>query len=113
MQQVQAEKDKELNPQQQWSGAKPSGGIDIKVRSPLGPPPPCHSPLSFLSWCLEQDLSWGDREKVLRLLFAKINNQAQQVHLSNVPQHSFAPAAPEYLPLPDGAGQDHQYQHTQ
>ena len=51
--------------------------------------------------CGSQDLSWEDREKVLRLLFAKINNQAQQVHLSNLPQHSFAPEQEqEYLPLP-------------
>ncbi|KXZ47560.1 hypothetical protein GPECTOR_34g719 [Gonium pectorale] len=34
-----------------------------------------------------KDLSWEDRERVLRLLFAKINNQAQQVHFSSLPQH--------------------------
>jgi len=36
-----------------------------------------------------RDLSWEDREKVLRLLFAKINNQARQAHFSNLPPHSF------------------------
>ncbi len=34
------------------------------------------------------DLSWGDRERVLRLLFAKINNQARQQQYSNLPAHS-------------------------
>lgn len=34
-----------------------------------------------------KDLSWEDREKVLRLLFAKINNQVQQMHYSNLPGH--------------------------
>lgn len=36
-----------------------------------------------------QELSWGDRERVLRLLFAKINNQAQQMYYANLPGHSF------------------------
>ena len=36
-----------------------------------------------------EDLSWEDREKVLRSLFAKINNQTQQTYLSTLPQHSF------------------------
>lgn len=35
-----------------------------------------------------EDLSWEDREKVLRSLFAKINNQTQQTYLSTLPQHS-------------------------
>eukprot|EP00873_Tetraselmis_striata_P041509 jgi/Tetstr1/461773/TSEL_006861.t1 len=48
-----------------------------------------------------QDLSWEDREKVLRLLFAKINNQAQQVHMTNLPQHSFMNEnGATYIPLP-------------
>ncbi len=34
-----------------------------------------------------RDLPWEDRERVLRLLFAKINNQAQQMFFSNLPQH--------------------------
>ncbi len=33
------------------------------------------------------ELSWQDRERVLRLLFAKINNQQQQAAFSNLPQH--------------------------
>ncbi|KAG2441078.1 hypothetical protein HXX76_003931 [Chlamydomonas incerta] len=41
-----------------------------------------------------KDLPWEDRERVLRLLFAKINNQAQQVHFSSLPPH----------PLVDGLG---------
>ena len=36
-----------------------------------------------------EELSWEDREKVLRSLFAKINNQTQQTYLSTLPQHSF------------------------
>lgn len=36
-----------------------------------------------------QELAWGDREKVLRLLFAKINNQTQQSYYSQLPEHSF------------------------
>lgn len=47
-----------------------------------------------------QDLSWEDREKVLRLLFAKINNQAQQVQMTNLPQHSFVSESTTYIPLP-------------
>lgn len=38
---------------------------------------------------LLQELSWEDREKILRLLFAKINNQAQQMYYANLPGHSF------------------------
>ncbi|MEW5297752.1 MAG: hypothetical protein WDW36_000936 [Sanguina aurantia] len=34
-----------------------------------------------------KDLSWADRERVLRLLFTKINNQAQQVYYSRLPAH--------------------------
>ncbi|GLC47469.1 hypothetical protein PLESTB_000133900 [Pleodorina starrii] len=37
-----------------------------------------------------RDLPWEDRERVLRLLFAKINNQAQQVHFSSLPPHPLA-----------------------
>ncbi|DBB12993.1 hypothetical protein WJX82_004975 [Trebouxia sp. C0006] len=36
-----------------------------------------------------KELTWEDREKVLRLLFAKINNQAQQMYYANLPGHSF------------------------
>ena len=36
-----------------------------------------------------QELTWEDREKVLRLLFAKINNQAQQMYYATLPGHSF------------------------
>ena len=38
---------------------------------------------------LVQELTWEDREKVLRLLFAKINNQAQPMYYANLPGHSF------------------------
>lgn len=34
-----------------------------------------------------KDLPWEDRERVLRLLFAKINNQAQSVHFTSLPPH--------------------------
>ncbi|KAG2495412.1 hypothetical protein HYH03_006360 [Edaphochlamys debaryana] len=34
-----------------------------------------------------KDLPWEDRERVLRLLFSKINNQAQQVHFASLPPH--------------------------
>jgi hypothetical protein len=40
-----------------------------------------------------RELGWADRERVLRLLFAKINNQAQQLHYARLPPH----------PLGDGA----------
>lgn len=33
-----------------------------------------------------KDLTWEDRERVLRLLFAKINNQAQQTYAA-LPVH--------------------------
>jgi len=36
-----------------------------------------------------KDLAWEDRERVLRLLFARINNQANQAVFANLPQHSF------------------------
>ena len=36
-----------------------------------------------------QELGWEDRERVLRLLFAKINNQSQQMYYANLPGHSF------------------------
>lgn len=35
-------------------------------------------------------LSWQERECVLRLAFAKINNQAQNAHLRGLPKHSFS-----------------------
>ena len=35
-------------------------------------------------------LTWPQREAVLRLAFAKINNQARQSHFQKLPQHSFA-----------------------
>lgn len=34
-----------------------------------------------------RELPWEDREKILRLLFAKINNQVQQAYYSNLPAH--------------------------
>ena len=34
-----------------------------------------------------KDLPWEDRERILRLLFAKINNQAAQAYFGNLPQH--------------------------
>jgi hypothetical protein len=35
-------------------------------------------------------LNWHERECVLRLAFAKINNQAQNAHLCGLPKHSFS-----------------------
>eukprot|EP00197_Chlamydomonas_leiostraca_P014815 CAMPEP_0202874320 /NCGR_PEP_ID=MMETSP1391-20130828/25171_1 /ASSEMBLY_ACC=CAM_ASM_000867 /TAXON_ID=1034604 /ORGANISM="Chlamydomonas leiostraca, Strain SAG 11-49" /LENGTH=436 /DNA_ID=CAMNT_0049555731 /DNA_START=78 /DNA_END=1384 /DNA_ORIENTATION=+ len=40
-----------------------------------------------------KDLPWEDRERVLRLLFAKINNQAQQTYYANLPQHPLGDTA--------------------
>lgn len=34
-----------------------------------------------------KDLSWEDRERILRLLFSKINNQQQQAYYTNLPLH--------------------------
>jgi len=45
-----------------------------------------------------KDLSWEDRERILRLLFAKINNQAQQVYYTQLPAH------PLDAPGADGTG---------
>ncbi len=39
------------------------------------------------------ELSWADRERVLRMLFSKINNQARQHQYSNLPAHSLDAAA--------------------
>jgi hypothetical protein len=39
------------------------------------------------------DLGWGDCERVLRLLFSKINNQARQQQYSNLPGHSLGQSA--------------------
>ncbi|EFJ39665.1 hypothetical protein VOLCADRAFT_100702, partial [Volvox carteri f. nagariensis] len=39
-----------------------------------------------------RDLPWEDRERVLRLLFVKINNQAQQVHFTVLPPHPLVAA---------------------
>ena len=36
-----------------------------------------------------QNLQWEDRERVLRLLFAKVNHQAKQSFYANLPAHSF------------------------
>lgn len=36
-----------------------------------------------------RDLSWEDREKVMRLLFSKINNSSQQSYFGQLPPHSF------------------------
>ncbi|GLI63274.1 hypothetical protein VaNZ11_006179 [Volvox africanus] len=44
-----------------------------------------------------RDLPWEDRERVLRLLFAKINNQAQQVHFTSLPQHPLSSSRTEAL----------------
>ncbi|GMH39630.1 hypothetical protein BSKO_07528 [Bryopsis sp. KO-2023] len=35
-----------------------------------------------------KDLSWPDREKILRLLFAKITNQAAQMNFTSLPPHA-------------------------
>lgn len=40
------------------------------------------------------ELTWREREQVLRLAFAKINSQARSTHFRSLPRHSFAePAA--------------------
>ena len=41
-----------------------------------------------------KELPWEDRERILRLLFAKINNQSQQAHFSNLPQHPLGGEGP-------------------
>mmetsp|Transcript_7946 Transcript_7946/g.21214 ORF Transcript_7946/g.21214 Transcript_7946/m.21214 type:complete len:473 (+) Transcript_7946:53-1471(+) len=55
-------------PQKQQEGVQPGGGMDIRT------------------------LPWADRERVLKLLFAKINNAAQQAHYANLPPHILAGA---------------------
>ena len=54
------------------------------------------------------DLSWEDRESVLRLLFSKINSQTQQATFARMPEHSFEmePRAGEGL-LPRLSGRRH------
>ena len=41
------------------------------------------------------DLSWEDRERILRLLFSKINSQTQQASFSRLPEHSFEMSLPK------------------
>ena len=41
------------------------------------------------------DLSWEDRERILRLLFSKINSQTQQASFSRLPEHSFETSLPK------------------
>ncbi len=41
------------------------------------------------------DLSWEDRERILRLLFSKINSQTQQASFSRLPEHSFDMSLPK------------------
>ncbi|KAF5827731.1 hypothetical protein DUNSADRAFT_164 [Dunaliella salina] len=53
-------------PPKQQSGVQPGGGMDIRT------------------------LPWADRERVLKLLFAKINNAAQQAHYAHLPPHILA-----------------------
>ncbi len=38
-----------------------------------------------------KDLPWEDRERVLRLLFSKINNLQQHTHFTSLPPHPLAP----------------------
>ena len=42
-----------------------------------------------------KELPWEDRERILRLLFAKINNQAQQAYYTNLPIHPLEPQEDE------------------
>ena len=41
------------------------------------------------------DLSWEDRERILRLLFSKINSQTQQASFSRLPEHLFEMSLPK------------------
>lgn len=40
-----------------------------------------------------RDLTWEDREKVLRLLFGKVNSASPQAYFASLPAHSFGSAA--------------------
>mmetsp|Transcript_12897 Transcript_12897/g.15564 ORF Transcript_12897/g.15564 Transcript_12897/m.15564 type:complete len:487 (-) Transcript_12897:254-1714(-) len=56
-----------------------------------------------------RDLSWEDRERVLRLLFSKINNASQSSYFANLPPHSFDMSGAGYgeggeLLVGDGSG---------
>ena len=44
-------------------------------------------------------LSWSDRERILRLVFAKINNQSRQAQFMSLPSHSLTVDSLD-LPLP-------------
>jgi hypothetical protein len=49
-----------------------------------------------------QDLSWEERERILRLLFSKINNPAQQAFVADLPPHSMHPPKSEEAATPVG-----------
>lgn len=63
-----------------------------------------------------RDLGWEDREKVMRLLFSKINHASQQTYFGNLPPHSFEmdgvyeedgdDGEGEFPPPPPGYGAD-------
>jgi hypothetical protein len=38
-----------------------------------------------------KELPWDDRERILRLLFAKVNNQQQHKAFSELPNHPLEP----------------------
>lgn len=49
-----------------------------------------------------RDLSWVDRERVLRLLFAKINGKAAERRAAVLPPHSFQAAVESAVPAAQG-----------
>ena len=51
------------------------------------------------------DLSWEDRERILRLLFSKINSQAQQTSFARLPEHSFEKSLPRLDSNPTSASE--------
>lgn len=64
--------------------------------TPIDAPAPATEPAAKRQVAIEQ-LSWRERETVLRLAFAKINNQAQNAHFRALPKHSFVAGQGERL----------------
>lgn len=63
---------------------QPPGGVSSSGAAAAAPPAANGSSVDVSS------MSWPDKEKVLRLLFAKIANQAQQAQFANLPPHALS-----------------------
>lgn len=51
---------------------------------------PVHQLWAEVDGACMQDLSWEDREKVLRLLFARLNDPNKQAFFEKMPEHALA-----------------------